>query len=81
MSQSITLSREERSVLDEILTREEETTRAELHHTDDYTYRRIVKRHLELTRRILEKVRDLPGEYESSEEHAVREETSTRGED
>jgi hypothetical protein len=40
-----------------------------------------VKRHLELTRRILEKVRDLPGEYESSEEHAVREETSTRGED
>ncbi len=82
MSQSITLSREERAALDEILSRELETSRAELHHTDDHTYRRIVKRHIELTGQMLTRLRELPaGEYApASQESSERtSEASQRG--
>ncbi|MFP4140397.1 MAG: hypothetical protein ACOCVI_01470 [Planctomycetota bacterium] len=82
MSQSITLSREEQAALDEILSRELETTRTELHHTDDHTYRRIVKRHIELTQQMLTRLRELPtGEYApSSKQSADRaSEASRRG--
>ncbi len=82
MSQSITLSREEQGALDEILTRELETSRSELHHTDDHTYRRIVKRHIELTGQMLTRLRALPaGEYSpaSSESADLASEASRRG--
>jgi hypothetical protein len=80
MSESLSLSREEQAVLGEILSREIETTRGELHHTDDHTYRRIVKRHLDLARQILGKLQDLPGEYESAEGKTMEGSASPRGE-
>ena len=61
MARSIAFTQDELSTLTDILTREIDTTRPELHHTDDRDYRKLVQRHIEVTENILGEVRHAAG--------------------
>ncbi|MFP4052676.1 MAG: hypothetical protein ACLFV7_02305 [Phycisphaerae bacterium] len=69
MARAINFTQDELSTLTDILTREIDSTRSELHHTDDRDYRKLVQRHIDVTENILGEVRHAAGgEYKPTQE-------------